>query len=77
MSLAEALEEVVKETPPQCRTCAWYSTLSTEDKKVFNEWVARGSPQNQLRKACARMGLEISRTSFREHLNSHHVYVVG
>jgi hypothetical protein len=72
MSLAEALEEVIKQTPPQCRTCAWYSTLSTEDKNVFNEWVAQGSPTGQLRKACERMGLNISRTSFREHLAGHH-----
>lgn len=75
MSLADALEQILKESESRCRTCAWYLAMPYEDQKAFDEWVAQGHSQSQLKKACERMGLEISRTSFREHLYSHHLTI--
>jgi len=76
MSLSEVYADLESETPfPTCRTCHWFTGLEPDDKAFFN--TKASDPHLNMRKllrACraANTPLEVSDSSFRNHIREHH-----
>ena len=51
-----------------CRTCEWLQTLTAEDRKAWDDWIADGKSGQQLYEVAVMEGLDISLTAFRHHL---------
>lgn len=70
MSFLDELEAEAASKATTCRTCEWFLSLSPEEQKGFNIWLAQGRSRRGLWRACARAGLKCSDSSFREHLKN-------
>ena len=75
MSLSDAYDSL-EETDalyPQCKTCRWYSGSPPGDRAFFDDKI--DNPKNNMRRllrACKETGLDVSPSSFRNHLQEHH-----
>lgn len=71
MSLSDRLaEEQPSASNRGCHTCKWMTTLSSEDLKSLDEWVASGWSVQHLYRICAsdpHNPVKISMSAFRNH----------
>lgn len=71
MSLAERLKQAKPRLgPSECHTCAWLQTQTPKDRAAFDDWIANGNSQAQLRRECQIDGLNVSETSFGRHVRN-------
>lgn len=70
MSIAERLAAV--EQQDKCGTCRFYKQLPEAERKAFDEWVEKGHSLRQLHAECVKMGLEIGKSTFGEHIRTCH-----
>lgn len=76
MSLSDVYSDLDDSaTPfPSCKTCRWYVALPPEDRAFFDDKVADPNlNQRKMLRACkAHSGLQVTSSSFRNHLREHH-----
>lgn len=74
MSLAHDLQEALAEaSAAKCGTCAWYGTLSKEDRSAFDAFAANPDTSiAELHGVCRNNGLTLAKTTFASHMREHH-----
>lgn len=73
MSLFDELEKEIEKRRPVCAVCEWLDTISDDDRRAFDQWLADGKAKKPLWRACCRLGLNIGHSAFGDHVNRHHV----
>jgi hypothetical protein len=76
MSIAKRLAAVIAvRSNTGCASCEWFDTLSDEDRKAINQWVADGMSIAQLHEILSSdtdNPLPVSDSALRNHLKRHH-----